>query len=82
MSKVLYEKKGKIAYITLNRPKVNAIDFEMIGELHNIWDDFRDDDNIWVAILTGAGNNFSVGFDIREYLQLVSEHGFRWGDSS
>lgn len=82
MPKVIYEKKGRIAYITLNHPKVNSIDFEMVGEFHNIWDDFRDDDNLWVAILTGAGNNFSAGFDIKAWSQLVEEHPYRWSDSS
>jgi enoyl-CoA hydratase/carnithine racemase len=82
MSNVLYEKKDRIAYITLNRPKVNAINFEAVVELHNIWDDFRDDDNLWVAILSGVGNNFSAGFDISEFLQLVKEHGFKWRNSS
>ena len=54
----------------------------MVEQLHNIWDDFRDDDNLWVAVLTGAGNIFSAGFDIREFIQLVSEHGFKWRNSS
>ena len=82
MAKILLEKKGKIAYIILNRPKVNAFDFEMVGELHNIWDDFRDDDNLWVAILTGAGNVFSAGFDIEEFLPVVKESSYRWRMSS
>ena len=64
MSKILYEKKGKIAYVTLNRPKVNAIDFEMTRQLAEIWVDFRDDDALDVAVLTGVGNVFSVGFDV------------------
>jgi len=33
MSKVLYSKKEKVAYITLNRPKVNVVDMEMVAEL-------------------------------------------------
>ena len=81
MSKVLYEKKGKIAYITLNRPKVNAVDAEMIGELDRIWDDFRDDDNLEVGIVSGAGNIFTAGADIGMIVDLLKGHPFRWRDS-
>jgi len=80
VSKILYEKKGRIAYITLNRPRLNVIDLEMVKDLHDTWDDFRDDDNLWVAILSGAGNNFSAGFDIKDFLHMV-ERRFEWKDS-
>ena len=47
MSVVLYEKKGKIAYITLNRPeKFNALSPDLISELSDVWVDFRDDDSL------------------------------------
>ncbi len=56
MPLVLYEKKDKIAYITLNRPeKLNALSPDLINELAKIWVDFRDDDDVWVGIFTGAG---------------------------
>ena len=60
-----YEKQGHIAIVTINRPEVmNAIHYEASEELTGIWDDFRDDDNLWVAILTGAGERaFSAGHD-------------------
>lgn len=65
---VLYQKKGRIAYITLNRPEaLNAINLETQRELARIWVDFRDDPDVWVAILTGAGERaFSAGVDLRE----------------
>ena len=51
-----YEKRGRIAYVTLNRPEVmNALHLEAHLELAEIWEDFRDDPVVWVAILTGAG---------------------------
>jgi len=51
MSVLLYEKKGRIAYITLNRPeKRNALNYELLGELEKAWIDFRDDDDLWVAV--------------------------------
>ena len=50
-----YEKRGRIAYVTLNRPEVmNALHLEAHLELAEIWEDFRDDPEVWVAILTGC----------------------------
>lgn len=64
---VLYEKKGRIAYVTLNRPdRLNAYNNEMVLEMWHIWNDFRDDDNLWVAILSGHGRAFCAGHDIRD----------------
>jgi len=69
----IYERKGKIAYVTLNRPdKMNALSTELIQELAKTWVDFRDDDNLWVAILTGAGKAFCVGADY----QSMNDPGF------
>ena len=67
MPVLLYEKKGRIAYLTLNRPESrNALSYELMGELEKAWLDFRDDDNLWVAILTGAGTAFCAGLDLKE----------------
>ena len=62
-----YEKRGRIAYITINRPEVmNALHLEAHLELKEIWEDFRDDPEVWVAILTGAGDRaFSAGNDLK-----------------
>jgi enoyl-CoA hydratase/carnithine racemase len=64
--KVLYEKRGEIAYITLNRPsKHNAIDPDVNEGLRAIWTDFRDDPAVRVAIVTGAGDKaFCAGADL------------------
>lgn len=64
---VAYEARGRVAYITLNRPEVlNAFDEAMHRELHEAWLAFRDDSNLWVAVVTGAGDRaFSAGADIR-----------------
>jgi len=65
MPLVKYEKKGKIAFITLNRPKqLNAIDIKTTEELAETWMDFRDDDGLWVAILRGEGRAFCAGADL------------------
>jgi len=65
LATVLYEKKGYIAYVTLNRPeKLNAMNAQMHQELGKVWEDFRDDDNLLVAILSGNGRCFSAGADL------------------
>ena len=51
-----YEKKGGIAYFTLNRPEAhNAFNPEMLKALSDALIDFKQDDAMWVGILTGAG---------------------------
>jgi len=62
-----YEKDGRVATITLDRPEVmNALHLEAHFELQEIWEDFRDDPELWVAILTGAGERaFSAGNDLK-----------------
>jgi len=64
--KVIYEKRGRIATVTINRPdRMNAIDPQTSAELHAAWCDFRDDDELWVGIFTGAGERaFSAGNDL------------------
>lgn len=71
MGQVLYEKKGAIAHIILDNPKVNAIDLDMVKSLDEIWKDFRDDNKVLVAILSGANNTFSAGFDIKMIFEKI-----------
>jgi enoyl-CoA hydratase/carnithine racemase len=67
--KVLYQKKGDVAYITLNRPEVkNAIDLEVHHRLREVWTDFRDDPVLRAAILTGTGDAFCAGADLRTHV--------------
>lgn len=63
----IYEKKGRIAYVTINRPEVmNALHAWANQELYEIFCDFRDDPETWVAIVTGAGTRaFSAGNDLK-----------------
>lgn len=67
---VLYEKRGDVAYVTLNRPHaMNAIDMETHEALWGVWRDFRDDPAVRVAILTGAGDEaFCAGADLRTHV--------------
>jgi enoyl-CoA hydratase/carnithine racemase len=61
-----YEKRGRIAYVTINRPEVlNALHAAATAELSGIWDDFAEDPECWVAILTGEGRAFSAGNDLK-----------------
>lgn len=64
---ILYEKKGKVVYITLNRPQIlNAMDDHMQEELNEAWFEFDTDPEAFVAILSGAGRAFSSGADVRQ----------------
>src|SRR5260221_7093452 len=64
---VLYEKKGHIASVTINRPEVmNALHADANSELSEVFTDFKEDDNAWIAILTGAGERaFSAGKNLK-----------------
>lgn len=66
---IRYDKQGHIATITLNRPEsLNAANSHMRSELASAWLDFRDDPEVWVAIVTGAGERaFCAGADIKEF---------------
>jgi enoyl-CoA hydratase/carnithine racemase len=68
LENVIYDKKGSIAYVTLNRPKVlNALNKATINELRAAFEDARDDSSIRGVILTGAGEKaFAAGADIAE----------------
>ena len=71
MIEIGYERRDRIAYITLNRPEAkNAITPEMHEELCRIWADFRDDDDADVAILTGTGDAFCAGADLATYVPV------------
>jgi E-phenylitaconyl-CoA hydratase len=64
---VLYEREGRIATITYNRPEaLNAINGELRADLNAAWEQFRADDDAYVAIVTGAGRAFSAGADLRD----------------
>jgi len=66
---IRYEKRDRIAWVVLNRPQAkNAIDLAMHDELCRAWEDFRDDDRVDVAILTGAGDAFCAGADLRTWV--------------
>lgn len=77
MNTVLLTVENHIATVTLNRPDaLNAVNREMRGEILQTWTRVREDDDIRVCILTGAGRAFCSGFDIKETVARI-----RAGDS-
>ena len=69
MEKVIYEKRDRIARVTLNRPEaLNALDAELNRELWEVWRDFARDETLDVAILTGANEAFCAGADLKSYI--------------
>lgn len=63
---VEFEQRGHIVLLTLNRPeKMNALDEQMMDQLAAYWQRVRDEDDIWVAIITGTGDRaFCAGRDL------------------
>jgi E-phenylitaconyl-CoA hydratase len=62
-----YERDGHVATITCNRPDaLNAINAELRADLNDAWLRFRDDEDAWVAIVTGAGRAFCAGADMKD----------------
>lgn len=69
MARVLYEKRKRIGYITLNRPDaLNALDDELNSELWAVWEDFAKDESVDVGIITGAGKAFCSGADLKTFI--------------
>lgn len=66
LADVLFERRGRVATITLNRPaKMNSLTSAMMDRLGEIWREVRDDDGIRVAVITGAGDRaFCSGRDL------------------
>jgi enoyl-CoA hydratase len=69
---IKYEKEKHVVTITINRPEVrNCINWDTNLELQDAWKAFRDDDDAFVAIFTGAGNiAFSAGWDLKDAAAL------------
>ncbi|MFQ5557277.1 MAG: enoyl-CoA hydratase/isomerase family protein, partial [Acidimicrobiales bacterium] len=66
-SAATYERDGHVATITYNRPEaLNAVNGEMRRALDEAWTSFREDDDAWVAIVTGTGRAFCAGADLKQ----------------
>ncbi len=76
MSLVTYEQEDHIATITLNRPEArNAINGALRVELNEAWNQFRDDQDAWVGILTANGSVFCSGVDLKDGKDAVGRFG-------
>src|SRR5207247_6016933 len=65
----LYEQRDRIATITLNRPeRLNAITFEVYRELTDFFADLRNEQEVRVVVITGAGRAFCSGGDVRDII--------------
>lgn len=66
MSNVETVRRGRVLEVTLNRPKVNAIDIETSRAMGQAFGELREDPELWCAVLTGAGERiFSAGWDLK-----------------
>jgi enoyl-CoA hydratase/carnithine racemase len=68
-----YKVDGKIATITINHPEAyNSVDVRTLRELHDALVTFRDNNDVWVGIVTGAGDKaFCSGADVAEMLPFL-----------
>ncbi len=71
---IIASQEGQIGIIQLNRPKVlNALSFELMGELVEAMEAFDRDEAIRAIVLTGNSNVFSAGADLNEIVEATSE---------
>ena len=71
---VIYEKKGHVAYVTINRPEVrNALHSYAYAELRACWRDIGLDPNIYCGIVTGTGDAFCAGRDVKFLAQYQAD---------
>ncbi len=71
---VHYERDSEhVVLITIDRPEArNSADLEHFKLLREAWDRFRDDDTAWVAIITGVGEAFFSGADLKRYIPEIT----------
>lgn len=71
-----YRKEGRTAIFTINRPDArNSFNTKMLQDLYEAMLDFRNDQGLWVGIITGEGEKaFCGGTDAKERLPILKEH--------
>ena len=64
---ITVKEHGNVLEVTMNRPEVyNAVHIDMHNEMADCWDKFAANDDLWVAVLTGAGDKaFCAGNDLK-----------------
>jgi enoyl-CoA hydratase len=74
---ILFEQADSIATITLNRPdRKNALSVQLRDEISDALDALAADEAVKVIVITGAGDTFSAGFDLKEFQRATSEPSF------
>jgi len=69
-----YAQDGHVVTITIDRPEArNSLDVDHFGMLADAWIRFRDDPEAFVAILTGVGDVYCVGADLKRFVPIVTE---------
>jgi len=73
-----YRKNERIAIVTINRPDaMNCLNLADLEELGRVWLDFRDDDQMWVGVLTGSGDkSFCSGADLGDLIPKINSGEF------
>jgi enoyl-CoA hydratase len=75
MDELLYEVRGRVGIVTLNRPdRLNALSDEMHAGLPELWQQIRGDQELGAVIVTGTGRGFCVGMDLK---RVGERGGFR-----
>ncbi len=86
MEYVVLGRKGPVALLTINRPKVlNALNIEVMSEINDAMDIIEADENLLVVVITGAGRSFVAGADINEmanYTAAEAKSFSRHGNST
>jgi len=63
-----------VVQITIDRPEArNALDMDHFAQLRMAWDRFGEDDDAWVAVITGVGPDFCVGADLKTYIPQITK---------
>lgn len=80
LNNIVLEKEGKLAVITINRPKaLNALNTETLSELDYVIGEIEKDDEVLAVVLTGAGKSFVAGADISEMKDKNVIEGRKFG---
>jgi len=63
-----------IVWITIDRPEaMNSLDMDHFAQLRRAWDRFGEEDDAWVAVITGVGNAFCTGADLKTYIPQITK---------
>lgn len=80
MAFVTLEKNGAVGVITMNRPEaLNALNEDVLRDLDTVLDQVENDDEILVAVITGAGRSFVAGADIGQMSTLSAVEAKKFG---